>query len=119
MADDNVVQFPKMKLDAPPQSAEELKSKLDEYRISYSEEISEMLWQQVLAELVRSGCRFDEDIKTYFPSMILILESIRSLHLLTQKIEHPLQDFAKDSIEFDENISSIDELMVDNEEDEY
>ena len=51
--------------------------------------------------------------------MILILESIRSLHLLTQKIEHPLQDFAKDSIEFDENISSIDELMVDNEEDEY
>jgi hypothetical protein len=41
--------------------------------------------------------------------MVLILESIRSLHLQTSGIEHPLQTFAIEHI----TIEEINEKMVD------
>lgn len=109
---DNIIQFPKVKVDTPPQSPEELRDKLTEYKLSYSEEISEYLWRQTLGELVRSGCDFSKDMEKYFPSMVLVLESIRSLHLQYQGVDHPLQDFAKDSLdikEFSEKMVDIDE----------
>jgi translation initiation factor 2 beta subunit (eIF-2beta)/eIF-5 len=38
-------------------------------------------------------------MEVYFPSMILIFESIRSLHLQTMGEEHQLQHFAKQNVE--------------------
>ena len=43
------------------------------------------------------------------PSIILLLESIRSLHLMASGIHHPLQDFAEEFIESEE----IDKEMID------
>lgn len=106
---DNVIQFPKIRLDAAPQSPQEIEEKLLEYKRSYSDEIADILWQNVLGEMARSGCDFSKDLDGYFPSMILILESIRSLHLQTSGVEHPLQKFARETI----TLEQINEKMVD------
>jgi len=104
-----LITFPKMKLDTPPQSADELAEKLADYRTSFSTDVAEQLWNLVLIEMVRSGCKFDDNMEEYFPSIILLLEAIKSLHLQTNEIHHTLQDFAKDFvIEEDINEESID-----------
>lgn len=107
-----IIQFPKMKLDTPPQSLEELSEKLTEYRTTFSNDIAESIWNLVLIQMVRSGCKFDQDIEKYYPSIILVLEAIRSLHLQANEIHHPLQDFANEFVEEE----GIDKEMVDIEE---
>ena len=102
MAD--IIKFPKMKLDTPPQSAEELSQKLTEYRMSFSNDVAEQLWNLVLIEMVRSGCQFDENTEEYYPSIILVLESIRSLHLEASGIHHPLQDFAQEFVQMEDDL---------------
>lgn len=104
-----IIKFPKFKLDAPPQSLEELSEKLTEYRTSFSNDVAESLWNLVLVEMVRSGCRFEQDTEKFYPSIILLLEAIRSLHLQASGIRHPLQDFAEEFIESEE----VDVEMVD------
>lgn len=109
-----IIQFPKMKLDTPPQSLEELSEKLTDYRTSFSEDIAEGLWNLVLIEMVRSGCRFEENTEEYYPSIIFLLEAIKSLHLQASGIHHPLQDFAKDFVveeELDQEMVDIEELL--------
>ena len=106
---DNIIRFPKMKLDAPPQSPEELTQKLIEYKTSFAEDISEFLWQHVLSEMVRAGCNFGEDPRVYYPSIILLHEAIKSLHLQTSGIHHPLQDFASEFIDLEDGDDSEDE----------
>jgi len=110
----NIIDFPKHIFGAPPKSAEELQQKLEEYRHSYSDEISEILWGHVLREMMRSGCEFANDMPKYFPSMLLVLESMRSLHLQSQGIHHPLQDYAKEEMDveaYEEKAVDIDEEM--------
>lgn len=120
---DNIIKFPKMKLDSPPQSPEELSQKLIEYKTSFAEDISEFLWSHVLSEMVRAGCNFGEDSKEYYPSIMLLHETIKSLHLQTSGIHHPLQDFAAEFIDLedddendDENDDEKDEEVVDKSE---
>lgn len=108
----NIIKFPKMKLDSPPQSPEELTQKLIDYKTSFAEDISEFLWGHVLSEMVRAGCGFGEDSKEYYPSIMLLHEAIKSLHLQTSGIHHPLQDFASEFIDLE------DEEVEDEDEDE-
>lgn len=89
----NVIKFPKF-FDSPPTSPGDVQEKLTKYKESYSTELTEIIWENVLGEMARAGCQFDEDINLYFPSMILIFESIKSLHLQTMGVEHALQEFA-------------------------
>ena len=94
----NIIAFPRVKVDgSPPTSLEELSEKIAEYKTSFAEEISEVLWNMVLGEMARAGCDFDKDLQKYYPSMVLILESIKSLHLQTNGLHHPLQDVAAES----------------------
>jgi hypothetical protein len=111
---DNVIKFPKMKLDAPPQSPEELAIKINEYKKAFAEDISEFLWGHVIGELARSGCDFQSNPEELYPSIVLVLEAIKSLHLHANGIEHPLQPLAAAIIE--ENDGEI-EIIVDIEED--
>jgi len=99
----NIIKFPRMKLDSPPQSAEELAEKISEYKRSFAEDISEFLWQHVLGELARSGCDFQTDTDELYPSIILVLEAIKSLHLHSNGIEHPLQKIAPLMLNEDED----------------
>lgn len=105
----NIVKFPKTKLGTPPQSPEEFADKLAEYRRGFSEDVAEQLWNIVIIEMVRSGCRFDEKPEEYYPSIILLLEAIKSLHLQAHDIEHPLQELAKEFVSEEElNEESVD-----------
>lgn len=95
--DNNVIEFPKF-FDSPPMSPEDVQEKLIKYKESYSTELAEIIWENVLGEMARAGCSLDEDINTYFPSMVLIFEAIKSLHLQTMGVDHPLQHFAAESV---------------------
>ena len=98
MADkDNVVQFPRLISD-PPMTAGEVKDKISAYKENYANDLSEIIWENVLHEMARANCDFDSDIEKYFPNMILIFESIKALHLLTLDVEHPLHDFAEKNV---------------------
>lgn len=82
-----------------------------------SDMMIERIWAGVLQDLERSGCRFSRDTRLYFPSMILVLESIRSLYLLANGMEHGLQEFARDALAQYDLEHLFDEKPVDNEED--
>ena len=118
MSKDNIISFPKDKLLTPPQNAQELAESVKEFKLGHADQISEALWQYVLTEMIRSGVVFEQDTMKYFPAMVLILESIKSLHLLTNSIHHPLQDFASDSIDieaFEEELKDVVDISDDEE----
>ena len=98
-----------MRLDTPPQSPEELAEKITEYKKSFADDISEFLWNHVLGELARSGCNLEDKADELFPSILLVLESIRSLHLHSNDIHHPLQDFASESFNGEDDDEDNDE----------
>ena len=118
MAD--IIEFPKDKQNGPPQSQEEVAEKLLEFKLGHADQIAEVLWQYVLTELIRAGCIFgveeEAEKNKHFPAMVLVLEAIKSLHLSTYGIHHPLQDFAGDSINIDD-YREEQEITVDIDED--
>jgi len=104
----NVIEFPKMKMETPPQSPEDLAEKISEYKRSFAEDIAEFLWSHVLGELARSGCDFESNAEELYPSIVLLLESIKSLHLHANGVHHPLQDLAAESIEEEDGKKDLD-----------
>lgn len=94
---DNLIHFPKIHSN-PPINEESVAEKIRDYKESYSSELAEIIWENVLGEMARAGCDFDEDFETYFPGMILIFEAIRSLHLQTMNEEHQLQAYAANNV---------------------
>lgn len=91
----NIVQFPNIKLNAPPQSLEEIADQIAEYRIDFSDDISELLTNMVISELLRTGVNL-ADKKELVSSIILIQESIKALYLRACGIEHSLHEVADD-----------------------
>ena len=57
----NVIQFPKIQ-STVPNSPEEVGQKIREYKESYSSELSEIIWENVLGEMARAGCALEEDV---------------------------------------------------------
>lgn len=110
----NVIKFPKIKLNSPPQTLEDVSEKIAEYKRNFADELSEMLWNNVLGELARAGSDLDENIEVLFPSMILLLESIKSLQLHANGVHHPLQDFAQECFEETETDDELEiEVVLD------
>lgn len=94
---DNLIPFPNIHSN-PPVDQVSVSERIREYKESYSTELAEIIWENVLGEMARAGCEFDENMDKYFPSMILIFEAIRSLHLQTMGEEHQLQPFAENNV---------------------
>jgi len=94
---DNLIPFPNIHSN-PPLEQLSVQERIREYKESYSTELAEIIWENVLGEMARAGCDFDENMDMYFPSMILIFEAIRSLHLQTMGEEHQLQPFAENNV---------------------
>ena len=94
---DNLIPFPKIHSN-PPINEVSVGERIREYKESYSSELAEIIWENVLGEMARAGCDFDDNMEVYFPSMILIFEAIRSLHLQTMGEEHQLQAYAADNV---------------------
>tara|TARA_B100001057_G_scaffold271412_1_gene271684 strand:- start:54436 stop:54822 length:387 start_codon:yes stop_codon:yes gene_type:complete len=94
---DNIIQFPVLNEDNN-WTPEDVGNRIREYKESYSSELTEIIWENVLGEMARAGCNLDEDIEKYFPSMILVFEAIKSLHLQTMGVDHELQNFAEEHV---------------------
>src|SRR5210317_1519081 len=105
-----IINFPKMKITVPAQTKEDLAQDLINYKKEIAEEVAEFLWRHVLGELSRVGCKFSNNIEEYYPSMVLVLEAIRSLHLQANDVEHPLQEFAYQFFDLDD-LETFDEKM--------
>lgn len=73
---------------------QERKDFLD-YKIQYGNELANFITTIVLRELERGGT-FDEieDMDEYMEDILLVFESIRSLFMATNGIEHSLQKLA-------------------------
>lgn len=106
----NVVDFIKFK-----EKLEEQESLGEKDYIHYSDEVVEEIWSIVLQELVEEGCDFNSDRLKYFPTMILILESIRALYLQANGEEHSLQEFAAEALE-EYDLEKMMKEVVDTEE---
>lgn len=108
----NVIDFAKFK-----NKIDSLEEEENIEEVALSDMMIERIWAEVLQDLERSGCRFSRDTRLYFPSMILVLESIRSLYMLANGMEHGLQEFARDALEEYDLEHLFDEKPVDNSED--
>lgn len=108
---ENVITFPKEKLNSPPQTLDEISEKIEKYKIDFAEEFSEILADMVLGELYKVGVDFSNiDENEFVPSIKLLLGSIRSLHLKGNNIHYYLQDVAED-------LYPVDDSLVDKFED--
>ena len=83
MEESNVVKFPKEKLLSPEniQTQEDMLKQIEEYKMSFADDIAEILSNHIFGELARSGVNFQGNIDELFPSMVLVTEAIQSLHL--------------------------------------
>lgn len=109
---DNVIKFPNRK--------QETKSKnINEDHIKLATEISEHLWNNLISDLAKLNCDLKTDFEEKFPSMILILESIKSLYLQSKGIDHMLQDFAKEAFTISIETINITEGSIVNMNDFY
>lgn len=92
----------------PPTSLEDMRTKIREYRESFAEEISSVIVNMVIYELIRAGAQFDTvDPKTK-TMMTFVADSIESLYLYSCKVDHPLQELAE---EYVVNIDDDSEIM--------
>lgn len=99
--ENNVIAFPNAKKDTPPQNIEEFDAKKEKYQRNYSRDFSEMMYNYVFTEMSRDGVDFTENEEELLPSVILVMESITSLHLKANKLHHTLQDFASEAFDGD------------------
>jgi hypothetical protein len=106
---DNVIKFPKEKFydSSNIQSREDFIKQITEYKTSFINDVSESLSGYVFEELARSGVDFDGKYNDLFTSMILVTESIKSLHLKSCGLHHPLQDFADDTFSEEDEETNI------------
>lgn len=107
----NVIDFTKFRSKTPEEEIE-----TEEEEVSESDMFVERIWAEVLSELERGGCRFSQEPKFYFPAMILVLESIRSLYLLANGESHGLQEFANDALSEYELARIFEKESVDTDE---
>jgi hypothetical protein len=116
----NIVKFPKEKIasTATIQSQEDLLKQITDYKTSFANDLSEILSNHIFGELARCGVDFDNQIDDLFYSMVLVTESIQSLHLKAAGVYHPLQEFAEEAYsDSDDEVSGDDaEILIDNED---
>lgn len=97
MNDDNIIKFPQRK--------KEVQSEEDESFI-------ETIWVNVLEDMRRAGYDFAKDPDKFFPSMVMIFESIRSLALMEKEKHHPLQDISKELFDYQSLPSDFDGIEI-------
>lgn len=91
---DNVVPFPGVKRNTPPQNLEEVQSNLDTIRQIHIEEAMGLVAAVVFDNLSLAGFSFDPDDETSLKDVALMLESLRSLLSKYHGIDHPFQRMA-------------------------
>lgn len=104
---DNVVKFPKDKINSPPQTMEETVQKIISNRVNYSISFTEDVLEILVS--VFASDNIDITHKDLYNEFELLKDSIFSLHLKSNGINHDLQDFAESYYEVEED--NIEDLL--------
>ena len=114
MPDNNVIKFPSMKDEVETIM---IKDELDHHKDSFElvdpviEYLHDMLHEQT------GDCMFEDD--DYRALKILISEAVSAIYLLSQGVEHPLQEIAEDlfnDLDIEENIDYDESNEIDDKE---
>lgn len=90
----NVIAFPKSKKDSPPQTLEELHSKIEETRKDHIEYLIDMLMPMIFGACQDEG--FDLVDEENMKPTALFVESFKAALYCTAGIEHPLHIAAEE-----------------------
>lgn len=90
----NIVIFPKVpNHNKPPQSEEEIREKLVDYKKGFCDEITEILVIKLFNEMENAGLDIGNPDEL-FEQKLMAQESVRSFVYLTMSLEHPFQEIA-------------------------
>lgn len=98
---DNVIQFPKGKLNTPPQSLEEMVADIDRMRRDTADEIANSMIPQIIGIFMANG--IDADQHEYIKDVSMIVEASKSLLYKYYSIEHPFHEMVESVFEFSYN----------------
>jgi hypothetical protein len=100
---DNVVPFPGVKRNTPPQNLEEVQSNLEIIRQVHIEEAMNLVATVVFDNLSLAGFSFDPDDDSTIKDVALMLESLRSLLSKYHGLGHPLHRVANEIFALQKN----------------
>lgn len=98
---DNVIQFPKAKMNTPPQSIEEMVADIDRLRRETADEMATSMIPQLIGIFMANGVDIDQH--EYIKDVSMIVESSKSLLYKYFNIEHPFHDMIESVFEFSYN----------------
>lgn len=93
----NVVQFPKLKANTPPQSMDEVKYELAKNKMHYVDGIVNHYSTQLANKFAMHGFKIDDE--NFLRDFAFTVESLRSGLYRSLGVEHPFQELMDDTIE--------------------
>lgn len=115
---DNVIQFPKAKMNTPPQSIEEMVADIDRLRRDHADEIINSMIPSIISMFASHGVDVDE--YEYIKDVSMVMESTKALLYKYLKIEHPFHQMIDNIFDYsfteDESVAYTYTLPSDKEE---
>jgi hypothetical protein len=98
---DNVILFPKEKMNTPPQSLDDMIADMERLRLEHADEIASSMIPQLIGLFMANG--IDVDQHEYIKDVSMIVESAKSLLYKYMNIDHPFHDMIESVFEFNYN----------------
>jgi hypothetical protein len=98
---DNVIRFPKEKMNTPPQSLDDMIADMERMRHEHADEVASSMIPQLIGLFMANG--IDVDQHEYIKDVSMIVESTKSLLYKYMNIEHPFHDMVESVFEFNYN----------------
>lgn len=98
---DNVVLFPGMRRDAPPQSIEEITDRVTQNRKDHIEEVMYQIIPEMIYMFGSHGLDVNSD--EYIKDVAMIMESIKSLASRQYQLEHSFHSMVDNIFDFSYN----------------
>lgn len=100
---DNIVVFPRLKHDVPPQTVEELKKKITSSRMEIAEVLAEEMTKENVRIMIDNGYHIN-----HTKDIAFLMTTIKSILLRYDQIEYPIQDLIDDNFNFLEETEAED-----------
>ncbi len=92
---DNIVVFPRLKHDVPPQTVEELKTKIKLSRMEIADVLAEEMTKENVRIMIDNGYHINNTKDIAF-----LMTTIKSILLRYDEIEYPIQNIIDDQLLF-------------------
>ena len=98
---DNVIRFPKAKMNTPPQSLDDMIADMERMRLDHADEVASSMIPQLIGLFMANG--IDVDQHEYIKDVSMIVESTKSLLYKYMNIEHPFHEMVESVFDFNYN----------------